>query len=114
MISKFEKFLKEHNISDEVPAGYENADCSGPLEELYDIQQKKIDELRDLLQDVEETKKISLNEGDVLAVRLPDECMAEDVFKIKVALNKAFKDNKVMVYVGRIEFTTIGKDETND
>lgn len=61
--------------------------------------------------EIEEIKKIKLNKGGVLAVRLPDDIDIDQVNNVRKVLESIFPDNKVTVYCGEVEFTNIGPDK---
>ena len=60
--------------------------------------------------EIEEIKKIVLKEGDVLAIRLPDETQNMHIENIQRNLKTIFPDNRCIIYIGEIEFTNLGPE----
>ena len=60
--------------------------------------------------DIEEIKTINLKEGDVLAVKLPEEVTSDMLEVFRKNLKKIFPDNKCMIYTGELEFNKITKE----
>ena len=59
--------------------------------------------------DIEEIKTINLKEGDVLAVRLPEEVTRDMLEVFRKNLKKIFPENRCIIYTGELEFNKITK-----
>ena len=56
---------------------------------------------------IEDIKKITLDEGDVLAVKIPDGYDNKALTAIRESLREIFPNNKSIVYTDDIEFQKI-------
>jgi hypothetical protein len=56
---------------------------------------------------IEEIKKIKLEEGDVLAVRLPEDSTRGELEGFQKGLQRFFPNNNCLVYTREIDFTKI-------
>ena len=64
---------------------------------------------------VEELTKISLDKGDVLAVKVPADTGQVHIRAMMDSLKKVFPDNRVLVFAGDVKFEKIEKkDETTE
>lgn len=64
--------------------------------------------------EIEEIKTINLKPGDVLAVKLPQDTSRAVLDAFRRQITQVFKENKVMIFSGDVQFEKVTQDESEE